>query len=459
MGKDREGKFHPRKGKPSGSLKEDSTIDLESIEAPLRHPNRNVHKGEDFFEGKKTPATITSKRTPSAQRPKTGIDSLDTLTADLLKDLGQRSGEISVSIYLPTFRQGADVNEKKNEIEWKTALKQAFDQLLIQGISKNVAEELLNPAQQTLEILDFQQRLPKGIGIFLSHNYYHIVALPFSPMKEVVVANAFELAPILPMWHSHYFFLLVLSKKQAKLFQCTPFNLTPIALPEMPNGIEDVVHLEEKNDQKLFRTGSSGGGSGGNYHGMGSGQPDDKENIALYFEEIDRTIRQEVLHNENVPVLLAGVDYMIPIYKKVSHYRYIYPEALIGNYEHKNMSVLFEEVKEKMQSWFEEPSAKAMETFRNSLGSHLALTFIPDIMRAAEYGQVRTLWIKPNTHLWGIFNKNVTTPEIHHIQQPQDECLINRAAVMTWLNGGDVFPLQNTEGDQEMLALLRYETF
>src|SRR5687767_13355828 len=70
MGKDREGKFHPRKGKPSGARTEGTTglkdINSSAINdyleiadkytvgeeepAPnvhLRHPNRNVDKGEE----------------------------------------------------------------------------------------------------------------------------------------------------------------------------------------------------------------------------------------------------------------------------------------------------------------------------------------------------------------------------------------------------------------------------
>ena len=77
MGKDREGKFHPRKGKPSGSSKVEGTTGLKDINtneienylevaekytvgdeepAPnvrVRHPNRNVDKHEERGSEKK----------------------------------------------------------------------------------------------------------------------------------------------------------------------------------------------------------------------------------------------------------------------------------------------------------------------------------------------------------------------------------------------------------------------
>ena len=76
MGKDREGKFHPRKGKPSGSLRDAAglqPINTTSLEEQLeiadkytdgeerpgpnihvRHPNRNVDKREERQRSKDT---------------------------------------------------------------------------------------------------------------------------------------------------------------------------------------------------------------------------------------------------------------------------------------------------------------------------------------------------------------------------------------------------------------------
>ena len=77
MGKDREGKFHPRKGKPSGALRDGvgvvKPVDTSSLEdrlqladkytdgeeqpAPnvhVRHPNRNVDKREERQRNKET---------------------------------------------------------------------------------------------------------------------------------------------------------------------------------------------------------------------------------------------------------------------------------------------------------------------------------------------------------------------------------------------------------------------
>lgn len=143
-----------------------------------------------------------------------------------------------------------------------------------------------------------------------------------------------------------YFFVLVLSKKSAKLFRGDVSGLHHIEISELPNGVEDVVHLEEKDDQKLYRTGSSGGGSGSNYHGMGSGTPDDKENISMYLKEVDRTLWTELLNREKAPLVLAGVDYIVAIYKSVSQYKNIATDTITGSFENADPKVIYKKAKE-----------------------------------------------------------------------------------------------------------------
>ena len=51
----------------------------------------------------------------------------------------------------------------------------------------------------------------------------------------------------------------------------------------------------------------------------------------MYLAEVDNTIRKEVLRDSTAPLLLASVGYIIPIYKKVTHYNNVWEAALTGN--------------------------------------------------------------------------------------------------------------------------------
>lgn len=142
------------------------------------------------------------------------------------------------------------------------------------------------------------------------------------------------------------FFVLILSKKNAKFFRGDMSGLHHVDISELPNGINDVVHLENKDDQKLYRTGSSGGGAGSNYHGMGSGTPDDKENISMYLKEVDKTLWQSGLNKSKVPLVLGGVDYVVAIYKDISQYKHIAEKALSGSMENADPKTIYQKAKE-----------------------------------------------------------------------------------------------------------------
>jgi len=142
------------------------------------------------------------------------------------------------------------------------------------------------------------------------------------------------------------FFVLIISKKQVKLFRGDLLGLKQIEISELPNGIEDVVHLEEKDDQKLYRTGSSGGGTGSNYHGMGAGVPDEKENIVMYLKEVDRTLWKSGLNQQKIPLVLGGVEYIVAIYKEISQYKYITNKILTGSLENEDPKVIYQKAKE-----------------------------------------------------------------------------------------------------------------
>lgn len=139
-----------------------------------------------------------------------------------------------------------------------------------------------------------------------------------------------------------YFFVLLLSKKMARLFRGDQSGFEEIKVNEMPNGVADVVHIEEKEGQNIFRTGSNGGSS----HGMGSTAPDDKDNTSMYLREVDRTIWKEVLNKEKAPLIVGGVDYIVAMYKDLSQYRHITEQTLSGNLDNEEIHKVYKKAKE-----------------------------------------------------------------------------------------------------------------
>jgi hypothetical protein len=285
------------------------------------------------------------------------------------------------------------------------------------------------------------------------------VKMPDTPHEEILINSSFLLKPLVnAMTIKEYFYLLAVSKKQVKFYRADAFGMKEIEIDELPNGVDDVVHFEEKEDHKLFRTETGMSGQGASFHGHGGGKPDEKTHIAVYLEEVDDTLWDEVLHNENVPLLLAGVEYLLPIYKSVSDYNHVWDEVITGNQEYEDTTALYEKARKVMEPFFRERTKKALENYGNQSATALTSTTPDEVIPAAHYGRIWHLFLVKGSHIWGTFDEMESKLTIHDTKQDGDECLIDRAVIKTILNGGDVHFLspEDMPSGAQIAALMRY---
>jgi hypothetical protein len=488
MGKDREGKFHPRKGKPTGALREGvglqpidtSTLDEhleiadkytqgEEQPAPnihVRHPNRNVDKREERQRNKDTQrfnnaSNKSVNETFTVEHTDTVAEELPAmLTKEEFAQLANFQSERCISFYMATNNSSSvEANKQKDFIGFKNKLQQLTALMKDKNVDQTVIERLLKPGYDLLRKEEFWSNLTQGLAVFVSDGIFRYIRLPLTPKDEMLVNSTFYLTPLIPVMTSKdYFYVLVLSKKQAKLYRADAFGMRYIQVPGMPNGVDDVVHFEEKGDNDLYRTDTSGAGAGAVFHGTGTGRPDHKANLAMYFDEVDETIWKEVLHNENVPLLLVGVEYLIPIYKQVAKYKPIWNEPITGSYEHENITTLYQLARETMEPYFQERITKAFNAYRNQSATQLTSSIADDIIPAAHYGRVSQLFVVKNEHIWGTFDEMNNELTVHAEQQEDDECLIDKTVIKTLLTGGEVFilPPEKMPAGSKLAALMRY---
>ena len=488
MGKDREGRFHPRKGKPSGSERETTglkPIDTTAIEEQLdiadkytegeeepaanvrvRHPNRNVDKREERTRNKETqrfnnPSNKTVNETMVHARADTTAEEMPSrLTREQFADLASVQRDCCISIYVGTTASSSVAsNRQKDFLTFKNKLQKVTAALRQKNIDQTTIERLLKPGYDLLRNEGFWANLNKGLAVFMADGYFKYVRLPITPSDRFLVNTSFYLSPLIPvMTSADYFYILVLSKKAAKLYRADTFGIQFVPVSGMPRGIEDVVHFENKDGQSLYRTDTAGAGAGASYHGTGTGRPDPKANLAMYFDEVDETLQQEVLNGENVPLLLAGVEYMIPIYKQVAKYKPIWDDAITGSLEHEDLGSLYEAARTKLKSYFEERESKALNMYANQSATELTSSIPDDVIPATHYGRVSHLFVQEGEHLWGTFDEMNNSLTIHASQEDDDEDLVDKAVIKTLMNGGDVFilPSERMPLGSKLAAVMRY---
>jgi len=476
MGKDKNGSYQPAKGKPSGtgtrrgaippppknleSISELFNLDdsygdegnLQSQGIRVRHPNRNTDKDH----GRKKGETAKESNRETNANNETQPDEIQpNLSRQALSELASYNGQ-AVTIYLPACKNGSENDEQKDITTFKGLLQQAAASLKSEGANPAT---ILQPAYNLLENEQFWNRPCEGFAFFLGDGFFKYILLPASTQQVAFVNNSFMIAPLVPLLtNQDYFYLLVISKKQAKLFRANSTNMTFISVSELPNGMEDVIHFEEKGDQTLFRTGSSGAGGGANYHGMGGGKPDEKDNLAIYLAEVDNTLWTEVLSRENVPLLLAGVEYLIHIYKKLTKYKNVWEQALTGSHENENEHALYSQARSLLEPYFQERVNKAREKYGNQSATERTTSVVDDIIPAAYYKQIDCLFVQKNEKLWGHFDEVNNVLSIHDDAAPGDEELLDKAVIKTLLNGGDVFIVEKEQmpADSKLAAILRF---
>lgn len=388
---------------------------------------------------------------------------MEIISKEDFAELVQVKKDLCISVYIPTHRAGQEVNEKQDRIVFKTTLQNLTSQLKQQNYDEAKIDRVLSPAFALVNDDAFWNTQLEGLAVYLAEDFNRVLQLPFTVQQTEYINNTFYLSPVIPaITANKSFYVLMLSKHDAKLFKGNRYGIEKVTVAGLPNGMDDVVHFEEKGDRMLHRKGGTGaGGPAGeasSYHGQGEGNPDDKENLALYFHEVDKTIFAEVLHDKHEPLIIAAVDYLVPIYKQASKYNNIYSESLSGNFEHENSATLFTKALEKLAPYFQEDTKKALKNYYNQLATAQSSSMPETVIPASYYARISDLFIAEGQHIWGTFDEQNNKLTMHAEKQDGDEDLIDRAAVNTYLNGGSVNILDAEHMPRESVvaAYMRY---
>jgi hypothetical protein len=482
MGKDKSGGFHPPKGKPTAIDKVDSlgisSSDSENLETfleldeqyvqgeqaldpsiPVRHPNRNVTKGPVSIKAKTNQAE--SDRTVKLHTDEENTTELEELPDILDKssfiELASYRSDNCATIYMPTHEAGVEVNEKQDVIVLKNALKELSAKFSENNIDTEVADQILTPAYALLKNDSFWNSMHKGLGLFMADGYFKYIRMQVEPVAQTAVNHQFLVSPLTELLHDkRYFYLLVISKQGCKLFRADAYGMQPVHVPDLPGSIEEVKRVTEK-DASTFRAAGSGSG-GANFHGLGGNTPDDKSNAATYFESVDDILFKEIFNKENAPLLLAGVEYLIPIYKSVCDYHNVCEKAITGNHEHDDISQLYQKARQVMEDYFNQPLDQALTIFANQSATPLTSTEPAEVIPAAFYGRISHLFVARGEHLWGRFNEADGQISVDQESDNQSQDLLDEAVVKTIQASGEVFvlPVEQMPADSSLAAVFRY---
>jgi hypothetical protein len=388
---------------------------------------------------------------------------MDILTRAELEQLMRKEQQWCVSIYLPTHRTGADVQQ--DPIRLNNLLREAEKRLSDQGVGRRDVQKMLEPASKLLQDSHFWQNQSDGLAIFLSSNGVRRYRLPLNFKELIIVDDHFYIRPLLPLFTGDgQFYILALSQNKVRLLNGTRDSVSEVDIGQVGGSLAEAIpSADHQMSLQLHTSGSTGGMSGSGsvtFHGQGGGSDESaKHELLRYFRLVSDGLT-EFLQEDRRPLVLAGVEYLLPIYKEANMYPNLIDMVIKGNPDLLRADELHKSAWDIIGPLFQAAQEEAIADYQQLAGQASAQVAdtLEKILPAAYHGQVETLFIATGVQQWGAFDPVTNEIEYHDQMELGDEHLLDLAAVQTYLKGGIVYVVEpeKVPSGTNAAAVLRY---
>lgn len=172
------------------------------------------------------------------------------------------------------------------------------------------------------------------------------------------------------------------------------------------------------------------------FHGHGTGIDEHKDNLLRFFRQVDAGMI--LLRGQRAPLVLAGVEYLFPIYREASGYPGLVDEGIAGNPELLSPATLHRQAWSLLEPRFARAEEEAAARYRQLAGTGRTSTDVALIVPAAHHGRVEVLFTARNAQQWGTYDP--AADRVHLLQevQPGGQDLLDLAVVQALTRGAAV---------------------
>ena len=386
---------------------------------------------------------------------------MNTINLEKLQELLSKETQVCISLYMSAHPTGRE--QQQDPIRFKNLLSKISVDLEKSGFRNPKIEAMIKPAEALLHDRSFWQHQNQGLAVFIAEDVFEIYQLPrkFEPLA--IVADNFHIKPLLPLISGNKkFYVLALSQNEIRLLQGDRFGMAEVDLQTIPTSLQEALRFDDPERQLQFHTGTAApGGSSSRpsiYHGHGLPDESDKTELRRYFQKVNQGL-MDLLREEDAPLVLAGVAYLLPIYQEANEYPHLVEDGIMGNPEDLETEDIHEKAWPMVKPIFQKELFESLNRYQALSGSEpaLAASQLDNILPAAFYGRVETLFVELAKQIWGTVATHDTaqvTVESHSEFMPGDQDLINLAAVQTILNGGQVYALKPGQMPEKLIAAI-----
>ncbi|MEK6480490.1 hypothetical protein WJR50_23305 [Catalinimonas sp. 4WD22] len=389
---------------------------------------------------------------------------METVSKDKLQQLSDFQSTNCVSIYIPTHKKGKEVNELQDARLLKNHIQNIKNQLKNdKDVPENEAIKYLSPLSKLIDDTEFWHHQSHGLAVFLADDFFEYFRLPYTVNEFSLLSSSFHLEQLVPAYQQgEHYYVLAASLGKVRLFEASLHDIHEVNLPDtLPQGAENALSYYDFEKSLQQHSGSMlGGGKDPIYHGQGGEGGLNEAYVKEYFRHLEDSL-DSVLKNKDIPVVLACVDYLHPIFKNASKSLKFTEQGLVGNYDEAKAGDVHQKSVEIFNPKQENIRKQLQEKYQELAGTGKTSYQIDDIAPAAVDGRIDTLFILKGTHKWGYINSEDNSVKLREENDANVQDLVSKAAVETVLNGGHTYfvekeNLPESVDNAEMAAVFRW---
>ena len=352
-----------------------------------------------------------------------------------LDELVAMDARPAVSLYLPTHVAGREI--RQDPIRLKNLLSAAAERLAARWRRPEI-EDFLRPAEALVGDEEFWRHQQQGLAVFLAPGFNRIHKLPISVPEEIFLGDHFHIKPLLALLEdAGSFWLLTISAKHTRLYRGSRWEFRENREIDLPQGVGSIRAMTDYEETQYA---SPVGRRGTLAHAQSFGEAPEELRKSELIEFLRRVVSAIEPHLKGNPaqVILAAHPEIQGHFREIAGWKEIQPDGITENPDALTDDELHQRAYALVEPKLAEARAEALDRLNALLAAGKATTKPEEIVKAARYARVDTLFLTGDDHLWGSFDESEDRVVAHGSPADGDIDLLDFAALMTLRQGGSV---------------------
>lgn len=388
---------------------------------------------------------------------------MDIISRKTIENLISDTHKVAVSIFMACHPEGTEV--KEDRIRFKNLITEAEQQLKNKGVHEETIDQMLKEPRSFLSSSRFWKDQSKGLAFFITEDEMRYYRLPRAFEERIYVNDHFLIIPLLPLLNREgSFHILAVSQNNISLYESTQQHIRQITLDDIPTSLEEHEQYTVAGKEHQYQSARVSGSSV--IPGQAGDVDSQNRELMDFLQHVENGVTQYLRkQGKPTPLILAGVDRMTSMYKKVNKYDMLFDETISGNADHTKPEQLQEDGWKIAAPYYMRSQYNAVERYNDLSDTNRTSSDIEKIILAAKMGKVETLFIpayEQNT-VWGMLNNNELTDgdaiQFAEKEDPKAIDVYNHTAAEVIDKSGEVYSMDPDDmpGHTSVAAIYRYE--